>query len=114
MTKINKKQNVTRNGVVRNNPVKLPYPKVIKEEFDTFKLKLVTYDHVFYATDEGDDDGGIKMFNRNMKLVSDNYFASEEYTMQVAKNWVNKSWVWASADVKKYGKYIYDDMKGEL
>jgi phosphoglycerol transferase MdoB-like AlkP superfamily enzyme len=42
-----------------------------------FTLQLVTKDYIFYGDEkESDDNGNTLMYDRNMKLISDNYFAN--------------------------------------
>jgi hypothetical protein len=95
--KINNKQHITKNGKVKKNPINIPYPKIIKKEFQTFKIALITEKNVFYVDEEeSDEDGATIMYDRNMNKISDNYFATEEYLEQSKKHYKNKSWVWAS------------------
>lgn len=50
------------------------YPNRINKRF--YKA-LITKDFVFFVDyHEGDDNGNVEMYTRNMELVSDNYFAS--------------------------------------
>jgi len=51
------------------------------------------------------------MYDRNMKLLSDNVFASDGYIDEFMKVYPTKNWVWASANVKKYGEEIYNNYK---
>lgn len=49
-------------------------------ELGTYKLALVTSEFVFYVNgNESDENGCVLMYNKDNKLVSDNYFAFDEY-----------------------------------
>lgn len=53
------------------------YPTYIKRWNGRFYKGLITEDFVFFCNyHEGDDNGNVEMYTRNMELVSDNYFAS--------------------------------------
>jgi hypothetical protein len=73
----------------------------------TFKLGAVTADFVYYVDEEdGDDSANTVMLNRDMELVSDNYFASSDLTGLVKDNdgllWISKAVkYWQRADFIK-------------
>lgn len=49
-------------------------------ELGTYKLALVTSEFVFYVNEyESDENGCVMMYNKDNKLISDNYFAFDEY-----------------------------------
>ena len=49
----------------------------IKRWNGRFYKGLITKGFVFFCNyNEGDDNGNVEMYTRNMELVSDNYFAS--------------------------------------
>lgn len=49
-------------------------------ELGTYKLALVTGEFVFYVNEhESDENGCVMMYDKNKKLISDNYFAFDEY-----------------------------------
>lgn len=46
-----------------------------------FQLALITNDYIFFTNNEElDENANTKMYNKDMKLLSDNYFASDELT----------------------------------
>lgn len=54
--------------------------KEIVTELGTYKLALVTNDFVFYVNEhEYDGNGCVMMYDKNDKLISENYFAFNEY-----------------------------------
>jgi len=54
--------------------------KEIKTELGTYTLALITSDFIFYVNEhEGDENGCTIMYDRHNKLISDNYFAFDEY-----------------------------------
>lgn len=54
--------------------------KEIVTELGTYKLALVTSDFVFYVNEhESDGNGCVMMYNKDNKLISENYFAFNEY-----------------------------------
>ncbi|SIO53885.1 hypothetical protein [Chitinophaga niabensis] len=53
----------------------------------TFKLSAVTADFIYYADEEeGDGNGNTVMLNKQMELVSDNYFGFNDFVGVVEKN----------------------------
>jgi hypothetical protein len=55
----------------------IKYPMFIKRWNGRFYKGLITKGFVFFCNyNEGDDNGNVEMYTRNMELVSDNYFAS--------------------------------------
>lgn len=65
----------------------------------TFKLSAVTADFIYYADEEeGDGNGNTVMLNRQMELVSDNYFGFNDFVGVVEKN---EGLLWLS-DAAKY------------
>lgn len=49
-------------------------------ELGTYKLALVTSEFVFYVNEyESDENACVMMYNKDNKLISDNYFAFDEY-----------------------------------
>lgn len=48
------------------------------ENTDDWKIGLVTDNYIFYCKfEESDENGNTKMYDRKMKLLSDNYFANQ-------------------------------------
>ena len=62
--------------------------KIIYED-RVFYLQMVTKDFVFYIdTKETDENGIALMYGKDMKLISDNYFAYEEF-MEILEEYHN-------------------------
>jgi len=60
-----------------------------KEEYKNFELALVTSEYIFYKhKDECDENANTLVFNRKMKLLSNNYFATELFMETLGK--INK------------------------
>lgn len=94
MVKINRNQYITKDGIVKRNPQReLPYKKVIIVDEIPYKLGLVTKSHVYYYGDEEDE---VLMYDRKMKLISDNNFGVDDFVMQ-------------SVYAIKTGDYVYID-----
>lgn len=52
----------------------------IVTELGIYKLALVTNEFIFYVNEhESDENGCVMMYDKNNKLISDNYFAFDEY-----------------------------------
>ena len=71
-----------------------------------YKLLLITQDYVFYNLVDTQD---VIMYDRNMKIISDNYFGQVGFINEIVKLYPTKSWVWADNNTKKYAGEIYQD-----
>lgn len=112
MAKISKTHHVTKNGKIKKNPKKKKpgYPSTVKSKYDFLhhKLALVTPDYVFYIDEnESDEDASVMMFDRDMNLISDNYFAFSGLLEAVDEHYPDKSYVWASSSMKNNMKGMY-------
>ena len=63
---------------------------------NTYKLAAITPDFIYYADEqESDETSSIVMLNRTFKLVSDNFFASNDLAALVERNegllWISKT-----------------------
>lgn len=103
--KINTKQHVTRTGQLKKNPVKLPYKKVISKDGEKYTLGLVSKDNVYYENAEGD----ILMYDRSMKLISDNYFGQQDYITEAIRAIKTKNYVYMSQSAQTGAKYAYEE-----
>ena len=69
--------------------------KSIKTSVGTFKKTLVTSKHIYYINEkEEDDDGYVMMFNKEDKLILDNFYATNYFfeDLQTSKHeFISKS-----------------------
>ena len=84
------------------------YKRQMQRDVVLYKFGLVTKEYVFYYVPTDQD---VVMFDINMKVISDNYFAQEEYSNQLAKLFPTKGWVWADNATKYNAKQIYNEYK---
>lgn len=84
------------------------YRRQIQRDGVLYKLGLITKDYVFYYVPTDED---VVMLDKNMKVISDNYFAQEEYSNQLAKLYPTKGWVWADNNTKYNAEQIYNEYK---
>lgn len=82
------------------------YEEIIEKDDYKYKLGMITEDYVFYYL-EGDED--ILMFDRDKKLISDNYFGQGEFSDQCEKLYPTKGWVWADENTQYNAKCIYEE-----
>ncbi len=76
------------------------FPKEVKIVEDTFSLYMITDEFVFFLNlMESDDNGCTRMYDHNMNLVSNNYFATNEIAVLIHENHDAIRWV---SDVAKY------------
>ena len=63
--------------------------KIIKNNLGSYHRVLETKKHIYYVNfDECDDNSNVMMFDRRMRLISNNYFANEGLKDDVeAKNY---------------------------
>lgn len=56
------------------------YETTIETDLGVYELSLITNDYVYYVNDtESDENACVKMFDKNNKIISDNYFAYTAY-----------------------------------
>lgn len=85
------------------------YPRNIQmllgnEVYKTYQPAVLTIDFVYYIDEqEGDDNAAVLMFNRELRLISDNYFAYADLFEIVHEN---APIVWASEIVKYWQQQI--------
>ena len=119
MVKISNTHHRTKDGLVKKNPqkktlIKLSYPRAIKKNGNVYKIMLVTKEYVFYGNDEdSDDNANTLMYDRNMRLLSDNYFAFTGLIDDIVKYYPKRDWVWISRTLNYDVKNIYEDYKEE-
>ena len=81
----------------------------IKVNGETFKLILITKDYIFYVNqDEGDDNANTVMLNRNLELLSNNYFASVGLLEELEKGvfeYMNKDLKYSYEEMIKDGYF---------
>jgi len=80
--------------------MKLNQRRTINTSLGTYHRALETKDFIFFVNfEESDENASVKMFDRNRKLISDNYFASEalfeemqkdRYLRKEKKAWMSK------------------------
>jgi hypothetical protein len=83
------------------------FPALLQKMWDykgevqsTYKLIAITADFVYYADEEESDDTvSVVMLTRKLKLVSDNFFASNDLAQLVQKN---EGLLWISDAVKRW------------
>ena len=85
------------------------FPMLIHEYWDgeiykSFSLVCITKDYIYYCDEsEGDENGSTIMLNRNMKLISDNYFAYDSFFDIIAED---KNILWMSKATKQWQKEL--------
>lgn len=84
------------------------YKRQIQVDGIKYKLGLITPKYIFYYTPEDQD---VVMLDMDMKIISSNYFAQEEYSNQLAKLFPTKGWVWADNNTKYNAEQIYNEYK---
>lgn len=58
----------------------MDYKTIIETDLGVYKLSLITNDNVYYVNDkEFDANGVVIMFDKNNKIISENYFAYTAY-----------------------------------
>jgi len=76
------------------------FPKEVKHQDETFSLYMITDEFVFFLNlMESDDNGCTRMYDHDMNLVSNNYFATNEIAVLIHENQDAIRWV---SDVAKY------------
>lgn len=74
--------------------MKLNKSNVIKTGLGKYVRALETPKHIYFVNhQEGDENASVKMFDRKMELVSDNYFAHVGLTEDLTNgtyNWMSK------------------------
>ena len=107
MVKINSKQHITKNGVVKSNPIKLGIPKTInkKDEFGeklNYKLSFITNKNVVYQETLQDPTAILLGNLKNGKVERLKEWSSDDslYLDIVEEAYRNNSFVWLSSDMK--------------
>lgn len=82
--------------------MKLNKNRVIRTILGNYHRALETANFIYFVNfEESDENGAVKMYDRKMNLVSDNYFACEDFSAEVRRyqrnkgkyrkaNWVSK------------------------
>jgi hypothetical protein len=72
---------------------------------DIFTKAVITEDFVYYINfDESDDNGSTKMFDKDMKLVSDNYHATNDLYIVVMEGdylWTHEDMLYNIEEMRK-------------
>jgi hypothetical protein len=85
--------------------MKLSNRRVLVCKSGNFYRALETLNHIYFVNyEEGDENGSVKMFNRKMQLVSDNYFAYESMFEDV-----KAGYVWIAPKFEKLYKENFAD-----
>jgi hypothetical protein len=94
------------------NMLKLRKKSTIVTTLGTYHRALETPKHIYFVNhQEGDENGSCKMFDRKMKLVSDNYFAHAGLTEDLTSggyNWISKE---MRENVELYNNTVDDTEK---
>lgn len=86
--------------------MKLSQKRVLSYPNGNFHRALETLNHIYFVNyEESDENGSVKMFDRKMKLVCDNYFAYESMLEDV-----EQGYVWISPRFKK----LYETQRENL
>lgn len=76
------------------------YPKFLNRWNGRFYRALITKDFVFFVNfQEGDENGCCEMYNRDMELISNNYFAHVGLSEELAKG--KDNWEYISPTMKQ-------------
>ena len=68
--------------------------KVIKTILGDYHRALETKDFIFFVNfEESDENASVKMFDRKLQLISDNYFACEALTEELEGKRKNVTWM---------------------
>lgn len=77
--------------------MKLSKVKVIKKNLGSYHRALETKKHIYYVNfEESDDNANVIMYDRKMRLVSNNYFANEGLKEDIQ----SKNYLWMSDTLK--------------
>lgn len=75
------------------------FPKEVIHDEEKFSLYMITDEYVFFVNlMESDDNGCTRMYDHDMKLISNNYFATNEIAVIVEDE--QDSIRWVSEDAK--------------
>ena len=89
------------------------YPRFLSRWNGRFHRALITKDFVFFVNfNEGDENGCCEMYDRNMELISNNYFANVGLTEELAKG--KDNWEYISPTMKHNYKLASADGYFEL
>ena len=89
------------------------YPRFLSRWNGRFHRALITKDFVFFVNfNEGDENGCCEMYDRNMELISNNYFANVGLTEELAKG--KDNWEYISPTMKHNHKLASADGYFEL
>ena len=73
------------NNATKDYLMKLSNQRYIKTILGIYHRVLETKDFIFYVNlEECDENAAVKMFNRKRELISDNYFAYQEFMNSMA------------------------------
>ena len=78
-----------------------------------FKKHLATEDYIFYCdTEESDETAAVKMYDTEMNLISDNYFAGE-YIWEILAGKTNEVITFISDEMEYNRKEILKEVQEE-
>ncbi len=82
-----------------DNSAAQKFPKAVSVDGVSFDKYIVTDEFVFFVNPmESDENSSTRMYNHNMELISDNYFASNELAETVDEG--QDSILWVSENAK--------------
>lgn len=82
------------------------YPDSINRHNEKYAKALITSDGIYYVNfEEGDPNVSTLLFDLNLNLLSDNYFASDQLIKDIKEN----NYDWASEEMK----YNIEEIKKE-
>jgi len=88
--------------ILNKKKLNLRGSKVIKTILGDYHRALETKDFIFFVNfEESDENGAVKMFDRKLQLISDNYFASEALTEELEKTGKKSEVTWMSKKMKE-------------
>lgn len=68
--------------------------KLIQTSLGTYHRAVETKDFIFFVNyEESDENASVKMFDRKLNLISDNYFASEALFEELEGKRKNITWI---------------------
>lgn len=78
-----------------------------------FKRHLATKDYIFYCdTEESDETAAVKMYDNEMNLISDNYFAGE-YLWEIIAGLTDEKITFISDEMEYNRKEILKEVQEE-
>lgn len=89
------------------------FPKEIKYDDDTFSLYMITDEYVFFLNlMESDDNGCTRMYDHQMNLISNNYFATNEIAVIVYEQQHSIRWVSEEAKYNMQQEGVWPEQNG--